>query len=132
MQRHDKAATMTLPPEHPISLLPCDLYSVEEMRVVGDFLKATLRCRGPEEYEKATKGWSSEARAEVAKTLGELRERGFYPNRIDENGAIVWGVLLKSPVRLQFERHGELFQRLGEEILRERGVSLDGILRRFS
>jgi hypothetical protein len=74
------------------------------MMLVRDWLKATLRCRGVEDFEKAVKSWSDEKRSEVATILSELRGKGFFPDRINEHGEIVWGVMLKSKVQMMMER----------------------------
>lgn len=129
MQPHSQErATLSLPPEFPVDYWPCDLYAVEEMNVVRDFLRATLRCRGPEEFEKATKGWKPEARSEIARVLGDLRERGFYPERIDESGSIVWGVRLKSAVQIRLDRYAEYWLQRGEQLDSELGGSLARIM----
>lgn len=115
-KQHDRAATTALPPEHPIDFWPCDLCTVAEMNLVSDWLKATLRCRSQEEFERAAKGWTLEARAEIAGTLARMREIGFYPDRVDENGRTVWGIMLKSAIRIKMERHAGHYERIGRDI----------------
>lgn len=127
MQQYDRAATMPLPPMFPADVLPQDLYSREELDIVRDWLKATQRCRGVEEFEKAAKSWRDEARAEVARILAELRARGFFPDRVDENGQIVWGVMLKGAVQVRYERNAEHWLNRGQEI-RERGFEYMGAI----
>jgi len=114
MQR--ETATMTLPPMFPSGYMPEDFYSFEEMSLIRDWLKATIKCRGVEEFEKATKGWTLNSRAEVARILSGLREKGFYPERIDENGSIVWGIVLKGKVQIELERKAEKYHKRGQEI----------------
>lgn len=126
-QRHDRAATVPLPPMYPADVLPQDLYSIEELAIVRDWLKATLRCRGVEEFEKAAKSWRDEARAEVGRILAELRARGFFPDRVDENGQIVWGIMLKGAVQVRYERNAERWLNRGQEI-RERGCEYMGAM----
>lgn len=130
-QRHDKAATMPLPPEHPIALWPCDMLTVTEMTMVRDWLKATLRCRGPEEFEKATKGWSLEARAEVCKSLGNMREHGFFPERVDENGVVVWGVQLKSQVQIHLERYGDWYADRARVMCETNGINISELIKGY-
>lgn len=125
MQRHDREATVPLPPMYPGDVLPQDLYSIEELAIVRDWLKATLRCRGVEEFEKAAKSWRDEARAEVGRILAELRARGFFPDSVDKNGQIVWGIMLKGAVQVRYERNAEQWLSHGQGI-RERGFEYMG------
>ena len=109
----------TLPPLIPGNgYMPEDNYSTEEMAMVREWLKATLWNRGIEDFEKGTKGWSLERKAEVAKMLTEIRATGLYPDRIDGNGAIVWGVVLKSRLQLEMEKNGRRYDAIGQEIAR--------------
>lgn len=121
-QRHDRAATTALPPLHPIGYLPEDIYSIDEMSMVRDWLKATMRCRGVEEFEKAAKSWKDESRAEVARILAELREKGFYPSRIGEDGRIAWGIALKGGVQMLGEREAARYEARGRTIMAENGT----------
>lgn len=130
-QRHDRAATMPLPPEHPIVYWPCDMLTVTEMAVVRDWLKATLRCRGPEEFEKATKGWSLESRAEVCKALGNMRNHGFFPERIDENGVVVWGVQLKSPVQIELDRNEGWYMDRAKAMCETNGIQISDLIKAY-
>lgn len=117
----------SLPPLYPTNLAPEDVYSREEMAMVMDWLKATLWCRGVDDFEKGTKGWSLERRAEVAKILGEVREVGMYPDRIDGAGRIVWGRVLKGHLQVEMERHGAQYQAIGEKLQRDRTFRLKTI-----
>lgn len=114
MQR--EMATMALPPMFPHGYMPWDYCSFEEMNLVRDWVKATIKCRGVEEFEKATKGWALNSRAEVARILSGLRENGFYPDRIDENGNVAWGVVLKGKVQVELEWKAEKYHKRGQEI----------------
>lgn len=108
---------LSLPPLIPgDGYLPEDNYSTEEMAMVKEWLKATLWCRGVEDFEKGTKGWSLERRAEVAKILTEIRATGLFPDRIDGNGSIVWGRVLKSHLQVEMERNAGRYEAVGREI----------------
>lgn len=110
---------LSLPPMFPTGLTPEDVYSLEEMAMVKDWLKATLWCRGVEDFEKGTKGWSLERRAEVANILEEIRgAMGMYPDRIDGSGKIVWGRVMKSHLQLEMEKNGRRYDAIGQEIAR--------------
>lgn len=116
---------MPLPPLIPGNgYMPEDLYSPEEMGMVKEWLKATLWNRGIEDFEKGTKGWSLERKAEVAKMLTEIRATGLYPDRIDGNGTIVWGRVLKSHLQLEMEKNGRRYDAIGQEIARNRQFRL--------
>lgn len=112
---------MNLPPMFSVDLQPCDLCSFEEMEMLKRFLSATIRTKGPEEFEKAVKSWTMEMRAEVARILSDLRGRGFYPDRIDGDGRVVWGVVQKGGVQMLMERKAAQYERKGEEIKRSGG-----------
>lgn len=131
MHQHSERATMNLPPMFPTDLLPCDLCSFEEMEMLKRFLSSTLRTKGPEEFEKATKTWTPEMRAEVARILGDLRERGFYPDRIDGDGRVVWGVVQKGAVQMLMERKTAEYERKGAEVRRRNGSFLRSMNENF-
>ena len=65
-EQYNPRNTLPLPPMHDSQLLPEDLYGIEEMDLLRSWLKATLRCRGPEEFDKAVKSWSDDKQAVVA------------------------------------------------------------------
>ena len=117
-QPQSREQTFRLPPAMSIDYRPEDLYSIEEMGILRDWLKATLRCRGIDEFEKATKGWALDARAEVARILTDLRGKGFYPDSIDGHGRIVWGVRLKSEIEMEMTRNEARYIERGLEVKR--------------
>ena len=59
--------------------------------------------------------------------LAELRGRGLYPDRIEGDGRIRWGRVLKSPLQVEMERHGARYQAIGEKIQRDRTFRLKTI-----
>ena len=112
------------PPMFPTNLMPEDVYSQEEMAMVKDWLKATLWCRGVDDFEKATKNWSLERRSEVAKILEETRAMGLVPDRVDGAGRVVWGRVLKGHLQVEMDRHGARYDEIGREIVRNRKFHL--------
>ncbi len=115
---------LSLPPMFPTNLMPEDVYSQEEMAIVKDWLKATLWCRGVDDFEKAIKNWSLERRSEVAKILEETRAMGLFPDRVDGAGRIVWGRVLKGHLQVEMDRNGARYDEIGREIVRTRQFRL--------
>ena len=105
---------------YPTQLMPEDRYTISEMDLLRDWIKAT-KGRSIEEFERAAKPWSGESRAEIARILRELREIGFWPDRIGEDGRIIWGVLLKSEIQMEMERNADKYLAAGTEILHSFG-----------
>lgn len=126
-EQYNPRNTLPLPPLHDSQLLPEDLYGIEEMELLRSWLKATLRCRGPEEFDKAVKSWSDDRQAVAAEMLAELRGRGLFPDRIEGDGRIRWGRVLKSALQVEMERHGARYQAIGEKIQRDRTFRLKTI-----
>lgn len=90
------------------------------METLRQWIKATLFCRGVDDFNKAAHPWDKERRASVAKILAEIRTQGFYPDKINENGEIVWGVALENAIQVKMKRHADWYFSRGQEV-RENG-----------
>jgi hypothetical protein len=67
--------------------------------------------------------YSDEEKAEIASIYEMMREQyGFYPNGIDSNDKITWGIILKSDTQMLFEKYGKEYQKRGEEVMEEQGA----------
>lgn len=66
--------------------------------------------------------FSDEERAEISSIYEMMREQyGFYPNGLDTNDRIIWGIALKSDVQMLAEKYAEQYEQRGEEIMKESG-----------
>ena len=118
---HSDEKTYLLPPVVDLSVRPEDLYDRTEMDILRDWLKGTLLCRGVDDFNKFAKTWDDAKRAHITGMLAELRARGYYPDRIDANGSIVWGFMLKSHVQVEIDRNVDRYYRRGIEIKERHG-----------
>jgi hypothetical protein len=114
-----ESRTYKMPPLVATNMVPEDVYNREEMQTLKDWLAAVLWARGPEDFEKGARPFTKERRASIARMLAEIRTQGYYPDRLDEHGNIVWGVALKSEVQIEMERNADKYYRRGEEARRE-------------
>lgn len=80
---------------------PEQLYSEAELEMVARWIKA--HPHGSTDAEKDT-----HTRAMVTEILESLRKHGYYPDRVGEDGRVIWGVRLKSAVQMLFEK--ELYE----------------------
>jgi len=81
---------------------PEDVYNPDELALLADWLRKTLSCKSKEGFELAVKGVSESTRRKISTMLQHLREQGYYPEEVDDNG-IVWGIALKSAIQIRFE-----------------------------
>lgn len=116
--------TFKAPPLVSTAMLPEDVYSLAEMSTLKDWLSATLGARGNDDFEKASKPFSKDRRASIAKMLSDIRAQGYFPDRIDENGGIVWGFATKGPVQVDNERNCDFYERRGKQIIADGGFLL--------
>ena len=56
--------------------------------------KAAERARSAEEFEQLMKPFSQDIRKKISVIYEILREHGFYPNGLAQNGNIKWSVML--------------------------------------
>ena len=117
------------PPLVPGNLTPENVYFGNEMALLKTFLKATLHCSGKDDFEKAVKGFTDKEREDVAKTLGECRTMGYFPEAVIDHD-IKWGIALKSDIQIELERNADRYYRRGVQAKEEgslMGRSLDSI-----
>lgn len=72
-------------------------------------------------YEKKCQ-LSDDELSRVALLYSMLREEhGYYPEGIDANGHLMWGIALKSDVQMLAEKYADKYEQRGKEIMKERG-----------
>lgn len=72
-------------------------------------------------YEKKCQ-LSDDELSRAALLYSMLREEyGYYPQGIDANGHLMWGIALKSDVQMLAEKYADKYEQRGEEIMKERG-----------
>lgn len=66
--------------------------------------------------------FSEEELQEITSLYEMMREQyGYYPQGVDSNGNIMWGIILKSSVQLLFEKEADRFEKRGKEIMAKKG-----------
>jgi len=68
-------------------------------------------------YEKKCQ-LSDDELSRVALLYSMLREEhGYYPQGIDANGHLMWGIALKSDVQMLAEKYAEKYEQRGKKIM---------------
>lgn len=115
------------PPMIQSPLTPESVYGYDDMRLLQDFLKAVLPCRGRDEWERVVSKFQPGQRARCAELMAQSRMAGYYPETLDGNGSIVWGIALKGDVQIEIERNGDFYEQRGKEV-KERGGDFLGVM----
>ncbi len=93
--------TYKRPPLHPHGLMPQDIISPDDLRLLTRHYQATTS-KGS--LDEGLRSFSPEERAICATLYETLRGYGFYPAGIGEKGQMRWGIVLKSDIAMAFEK----------------------------
>lgn len=106
-------------------LIPNEIVGYENMKMFVTHLQICFSSTNGGEFPSArlNKEVGAANRERIARTLDELRENGFIPLSINENGRVRWGVIAKSEVQEQFEKDFWKYEKMPIEELMAAGRS---------
>ena len=85
-------------------LYPGDIITVEQMHTLTRHYKTTLSATNDNFERVISKNFNPDERKLTAGLYQKLRESGFYPDGLNDNGGIRWKVATKSAVHAEMEK----------------------------
>ena len=119
----DRQAMLKSPPMFPTDLIPNEIVGYENMAIFVTHLRICYSSTNSGEFPsgRLNKEVGAANRERIAKTLQDLRDNGYVPLSVDERGKVRWGVIVKSPCQIEFEKDLPRYQRMPIEELQRLG-----------
>ena len=111
------------PPIFPTELIPNEIVGYENMAIFVAHLRICFSGTNSGEFPSArlNKEIGAANREKIAGILRKLRENGYVPLSVDENGKVRWGIMVESPSQVEFEKDLPRYQRMSIEELQYLG-----------
>lgn len=111
------------PPMIFTELTPNEIVGYDNMQILVAHLQICFSATNSGEFPhgRLNKEIGAGNREMLTKVLNELRENGYHPMSVDENGKIRWGVVLKSDSQVEFEKGLPALERMSEKELQDMG-----------